>query len=204
MLIILVYWCSYNTMGKELVGHKNTTYKYYNPNSNMVETYDVQTGKLLLLDGVEVSKVMNYTPKLGAIICQMVMSGDTLSDIGKMEGMPSLVQLYDWHNSVTDFRNKYDEAVKNRGRYLHDMAFTILKDIDSKKEGLSQEEDRRYKLLMSSCLKLSERDNPSEYALSKIDTKIDNKIQVIVTGVPNMVVEEDNKDDEYKKIVLEE
>ena len=173
--------------------------QFYNPDTNTLETYDPSSGRLLSINNELTSDCIPYTDSLGKVISQLVLEGNTISKIASLPGMPTVAQIYNWRARLSAFKQMLDTARKDRAHYFNDIVADELASI-RKSDVITQDAERRAKLVINTALKLSERDNPKEYIPSSSGPNIDNKIQVIVTGVPQ--AEDLPSDEGYEKVVL--
>lgn len=171
---------------------------YYDKEENVLKKYDLRTGKLISVNNENTYQCIPFTDHLASILCDMVRSGKTISSIAKMEGMPSLNMIYFWRGKYPEFRHQMDQARRDRATYFNDIVIEELGELRGKRE-LSLEEDRRTKLVMNMAMKLAEKDSPQEYTPANNNISLDNKVQVVITGVPV----KDEEKDEYGKTVFE-
>lgn len=66
------------------------------------------------------TKHWNYTPAIADHIVQLISEGRTLSEISKMQGMPSSSVIAKWQKESEDFKSRVVEARKVRAERFHD------------------------------------------------------------------------------------
>jgi hypothetical protein len=176
---------------------KSRTFRYYNKETNSIELYDIVTGKLLALDDDHRYSMVPFSMPLANVIAQRVMEGETLKTITSDPDMPSMAMISLWKRQYPEFKEMMDASRRDRGHYFNDLAIEELKEVIDKDE-LPYDEERKHKLVISTAMRIAERDNPKDYVPNlTTGPSVDNKIQVVVTGVP-----EKKKDDNYEDVVL--
>lgn len=85
--------------------------------------------KLLIYapDGKRLPRVWEYTKQWGEHICELIISGDTITQICKREGYPPYHAVARWRALNEDFGAAYDAARAMRAELLTDL---IMEEID--------------------------------------------------------------------------
>jgi hypothetical protein len=68
-----------------------------------------------------------YSQVTAMHICQKVSEGETLTDIGRMEGFPPKNVIDHWSRKYSEFKDELKQARLQRAEHYHDRVFEIAK-----------------------------------------------------------------------------
>lgn len=99
----------------------------YNPDTQSYDVICLKTGDII--DSVNPRNLTPYRTQYSLLkadqICQMLIEGKTLKQICSMPDMPSSARIYHWLAMHPEFKQRYEEARKQRAEYFHDEAIHI-------------------------------------------------------------------------------
>lgn len=172
-------------MSKELLPYGAPEKKYLHTvldkSTGKLATYDIRTGELVSFGGSLVNRESEYlySPELGEYICSLHMGGMKLSEIVKMEGMPSMGVLNRWRSAVKAF----DGGIKLARQYRATML--LEKAEDAIEDAVDRDSTLIAKFKFDALSKLAEKLSPNEYgAQTKVVGDKNQPLQLIVnTGI---------------------
>jgi len=128
-----------------------------------LEVVDMISGEILTTERhLEVGARYKYTPDYGRAICSLIAEGRTLSECVRMKGVPPLSILYSWMERYPDFRERLEQARRDRAEVYHDMIISSAEAIEDKESAIV--ETARINALKWAA----ERGNPRRYG-SKVE-----------------------------------
>jgi hypothetical protein len=75
------------------------------------------------------SKAVVYSDELAEILCERLASTtDTLTEICKEPGMPSVCSVFNWTREKPEFAQRFREAEERHARRCFDEALRVAKD----------------------------------------------------------------------------
>lgn len=74
--------------------------------------------------------VWPYSEVTAAHVCQLVTEGNTIADIGLMEGLPPSNVIWAWRRKYKQFDEEMKLARQARAEHYHDKVFEIVKDLN--------------------------------------------------------------------------
>jgi hypothetical protein len=141
--------------------------------SEYVIQYNAQTGgleKICLLTGNIVTPEKKpkfvYTLEIGNAICDLVRQGMTVSRISGISGMPPAGVVYRWLGANPDFRDKLEQARRDRAEVFHDKVLELVGDGDIHKEDVPG-----IKLAVDTYKWAAEKNDPERFGTRKPDSE---------------------------------
>ena len=122
--------------------------------------------------------VWPYNEVTKNIICQFVMEGKTLKEIGKIKGMPPAHTIYYWIRKYPEFKQELEVAKELRAEHFHDKAIEVAEK--SKKNTILQD-----KLKVNTYKWAAQVNNPKNFSGKPPEQKENNRPIAIVinTGI---------------------
>lgn len=178
------------------MGEKNHKCPIKRKNGNVNERQDSKThhwvkmanGKALWVPkgtdpGIQPHKQWIYNQVTCDHVCDSLVEGETMMDIGKQKGMPNTRMLYRWMASYPEFRKAVKEAKKLRAEYYHDKVIdTADKTTSAKSKG-----DR---VKISAYKWAAETGSPEEFGTKRREETKDPIVMIhIDTGIKRPDIE---------------
>jgi len=160
----------------------------------VVRAIDMYTGDVVSLAGDDtITQRYNYSVQWGDVICEAVRSGKSIKQISEDPRFPPASIIYGWRSLHPDFKEKMQEARRDRAEYHRDCAVEIAEGTECK------EEVNVNRLKIDTHKWAAAKDDPARYE-SNIKVEQHHTGQVgffaLRTGVP--------RTEEEKKLTLEE
>lgn len=103
----------------------------WNPSKQMFDVLDLTTGKMLEAVKYEPSSY-EYSLQTADVICDLLRTGKTLTEVLKAPNMPSTTRFYAWLALYPELRIRYEQARKQRAMSFHDRALDIALSLPDK------------------------------------------------------------------------
>lgn len=154
---------------------ESETMTLLNQRTGKLETFNVHTGELVVVEGQNLPAHL-YTIEIGDAICNLVREGMTYDQICKMPGMPQKHLIFRWRDFHPDFAARLKKARIDRATIHHEKAIAVLEESDT----IEKDEVPRQKFRFDSYMKLAERAAPEEFGQQ---TKVQHE-----NAAPTMIV----------------
>lgn len=136
----------------------------------------------------------DYTPEIGATICERLASGETLNQILKTEGMPDRVTVWRWQQANETFRNLYAQS---RIEQAHFWADDIVDISDDGTRDYKESGDKGPVVDMDHISRSRLRVDTRKFLMSKIVPKIyGDRIAQEITGADGGPIKTESRTDE--------
>lgn len=99
------------------------------------------------VDDIGTQYIYPYSEPVSEKICDLITEGFTLSDIGKMDGLPTFRTMAKWLDENEEFKKKMNLARKHRAHHYHDRIAQVADDVVEKTSKSSKVKLDAYKHL---------------------------------------------------------
>lgn len=168
--------------------------------NDKTKTYDLihsKTGTVLKADrsfAIDGRANTVFDPMLGDLICHHIMCGLTLTQVSKMEGMPSLAVMGLWRRNNPAFSAKIKHAREVAAELFHDK----IHDIANEAIGAHKDDVPGMKLATENYKWLAEKADPERFAKKKEEGNTNTAITInLRTGVHESRIADNIVVDEY-------
>lgn len=183
-------------MSKELINYQDYIH-IFNSKTNTYDLIHKKTGTVLKQDvSFAVNKAKTeFDPATGDLICHKIMEGQTLTQVCREEGMPSLTVVGLWRKNNPAFAEAIRFAREMAAELFHDRVHDIANEAAA---GVHKDEVPSLKLATDNFKWLAEKANPERFAKQKEVGDTNTAITInLRTGVHESRIASDIEVDEF-------